>query len=430
MTPTRVLVLGAYGLIGQSVVHRLRVDGFDVTGLGRTEKTARRTLPDLDWILADLTDLVTATSWQGPLANIQIVVNCAGALQDGPDNDLETLQHTSVSALAQACAARDIHLIQVSAAGASTLATTQFFASKARGDDAIKRSGTKFQILRPGLVIAPSGYGGTTLLRQLAAVPFVSPVAQPETRIKTVSVDDVAHAVSLAASGHLPQGLETDIVERDSHSLAEIIGAFRHWLGYPPAIVHMTAPVWIARLVGKLADGLAYLGWKSPLRTTAQKVLDDGIDGLTHPALGVISSLDQTLAKMPARTEDRLFARISLLTPISIVVLAVFWLASGVIGAAQADVASQGLIATGWPTWLALPSVYFWSVVDIGIAGGLLFRNTAQRACIVAIVVSLFYLGAATLFLPALWADPLGPLVKVPPSILLALFTYIGLEKR
>ena len=51
-------------------------------------------------------------------------------------------------------------------------------------------------ILRPGLVLAPTVYGGTAMLRGLAGLPFVTPVLEPEARVQVVSVDDVATTVS------------------------------------------------------------------------------------------------------------------------------------------------------------------------------------------------------------------------------------------
>lgn len=430
MTQSRVLVLGAYGLIGQSVVQRLRLDERDVTGLGRSPELARRVFPDLNWVFADLSTLVTAKDWSAHLRDIDCVVNCAGALQDGPNTDLERLHYLSIKALSDACAEHDIHIVQISAAGATVDASTSFLSTKAMGDNAISASGAPYTLFRPGLVIAPSGYGGTTLLRQLAAMPLISVIAQADAVIKTVPVADVARCVSDAVAGKLPPRFESDIVEPEARSLSDIVCAFRHWLGFAPAVRQFSVPNWVARGVGHLADGLAYLGWRSPLRTTAHTVLTEGINGTADPQLGQIGSLHTTLAEMPARTEDRLFARVALLTPIAVVVLSAFWIASGLIGALYADTAASGLINSGWPVWLALTSVYLWSVVDIAIGVALLVRKTAQRACLAAIAVSLFYLAAATVFLPDLWADPLGPLVKVPPSILAALFLYVGLEKR
>jgi len=44
--------------------------------------------------------------------------------------------------------------------------------------------------------------------------------------------------------------------------------------------------------------------------------------------------------------------------------------------------------------------------------------------------VSLFYLLASTIAVPALWFDPLGPLVKVVPAIVLALVARAVLDDR
>jgi hypothetical protein len=46
------------------------------------------------------------------------------------------------------------------------------------------------------------------------------------------------------------------------------------------------------------------------------------------------------------------------------------------------------------------------------------------------IALSLAYLANATLLQPGLWLEPLGPLVKVFPSIVLALVALAILEER
>ena len=43
---------------------------------------------------------------------------------------------------------------------------------------------------------------------------------------------------------------------------------------------------------------------------------------------------------------------------------------------------------------------------------------------------ALAYLAAATVMMPGLWGDPLGPLVKVGPAIALALVGLAILEER
>nr|WP_281501942.1 DoxX-like family protein [Loktanella sp. F6476L] len=107
-----------------------------------------------------------------------------------------------------------------------------------------------------------------------------------------------------------------------------------------------------------------------------------------------------------------------------------FWFLSGVIGFISVNAAAGVLEDVGWSRGFAVASVLFWAVVDIAIAAGLTHRPTAKMACWCAIGVSVFYLAASTLFVPDLWLDPLGPMVKVLPSIALALVARIALETR
>ena len=164
------------------------------------------------------------------------------------------------------------------------------------------------------------------------------------------------------------------------------------------------------------------------------KVLADGVTGvpsdLSKFGAPPTKSMAQTLASMPARVEDRLFARMALLTPILMATLIAFWFLSGVIGFISVNSAALVLENVGWPRAFAIASVLFWAVVDVAIAFGLAYRPYAKTACWCAIGVSLFYLAASTLFVPGLWLDPLGPMIKVLPSISLALVARIALETR
>ncbi|MEP2474248.1 MAG: NAD-dependent epimerase/dehydratase family protein, partial [Paracoccaceae bacterium] len=205
-TTKTVLVLGAYGLVGSGIARRLARDGHNIIGFGRDIDIGRRVLPNIDWVTGDLQFLTDDAAWAPFLSDIDVVVNCSGALQDGPADDLEAVHHHAIAALAQACALADVKIIQISATGAQLDASTSFLASKARGDAAIQQSGARHVIFRPGLVLAQNSYGGSTLLRMLAAIPIVQPIALPDAKIQTVGLDDVAEAVSAAVTDKIPDG--------------------------------------------------------------------------------------------------------------------------------------------------------------------------------------------------------------------------------
>ncbi|MGB0799335.1 MAG: SDR family oxidoreductase, partial [Planktomarina sp.] len=419
-----VLILGAYGLIGAHVTRSLRDLGHNVIGLGRDADIAKRVLPGIGWIIRDLRNLQSAPAWGHILSGVDFVVNCAGALQDNSDDDLDAVHAKAIAAMVQACEVRGCGVIQISAVGADADAKIAFLKTKAQGDAAVQKSSGKWWIFKPGMVVAPTGYGGTALVRMLAAVPGVQPIALPQAQVQTVGVDDVARAVARAISGEVPSGTIADLVEDEPQALANLITAFRAWFGFPKARMTLRLPKPVAFIGAAVADGLGYLGWRSPMRRTALKVLAQGVTGdagQTRVALGRSArTLQQNLVTYPARLEDRHTARMMLLLPGVIKTLAGFWIISGLVGIVQLDAAAQTLVQVGWPPVLAKISVGIWSCVDIALGVFICFRAYAARAAWAMILVCLIYLVSATLFTPHMWIDPLGPLVKIFPALTLA----------
>ncbi len=429
----RVLILGGYGLIGSAITKHLAFKGYHVTGLGRSARKGEALLPCVKWMGADIAALTQAQDWHRYLENIDVVINAAGVLQNGLFDKVAAVQSDAITALIKACEQTGTHrFIQISAPGASLDSTTLFYKTKAMADDALKTSELSWTIFRPGLVIAPYAYGGTRLIRTLAAFPLVQPVVMGTTQIQTVFVDDVAKAVSFAIDSNII-GVDVDLVEDELHMLRDITLGFRRWLGFarPKAILEL--PLWTGKLVGRLADVAGFLGWRSALRTTALEVLSRGVTGNPAPwkkySGAPHRSLAQSFEALPSTLQERVFAKAMLLFPMLILTLAGFWTASGVIGFAQQDGAIAKL-GGALPYVLARTFVWLGSLADILIGIALLFRPTARLACLASIVLSAAYLGASAWLTPYLWADPLGPMVKVFPIIALAAITAALTQER
>lgn len=428
-----VLVLGAYGFIGTAVTRSLLRGGARVSAFVRSVKTGAQVLPGMPTVQGDLRDYTDPQDWQDALAGIDCVVNCAGALQDGPSDELESVHHTAIAALGLACAQRGIAVVQVSAIGATADADTDFMRTKAAGDEALRSSGVPLWILRPGLVIGQSDYGGTALLRMLAAVPLVQPVAYPETPVQCIGMPDLCRAVEGAVAGELPQGTY-DLIEDEPQPLVHVLAETRRWLGFPAARVTLALPSVLTRLVASGADGLSHLGWRSPLRSNAMQVMETGVVGDPEPyrmAAGhAIAPLKQVYAKLTCSREHRLTARMTLLMPLVVGVLSLFWVLSGLFGLWGVSAAAGVLTNAGWGFAAALASVIFWSFVDIALGLAILWRPWAAHACLAQFGVAVLYLVAATLVVPEFWVDPLGPLTKILPTMTLSLVAWPMLQSR
>jgi len=416
----RVLVLGGYGLIGSHVVRRLR-------DTGRNVERARRRHTDVEWVRADLRHLDTSDAWSGVLtaARCQAIVNCVGVLQDGMRDDVQAVQARSIRALVAAAQAYGIvRFVQISAPRAGPEADTKFMRTKGEADAALATSGLDWAVLRPGLVLSHEAYGGTALLRALAACPLVQPLAYEDALIQTVAVDDIATAVLRCLEGRVALQRTYDLVEDDPHTLAAIVSQLRSWLGVAPAPV-VVLPNVAARVVAFIADAVGWLGWRSPLRSTALREIAAGVLGDPEPwrreAGGSLASLESTLRAMPATTQERWFARFYTLKPLIIGTLSLFWLATAIITWANPAAAISVLSARGVDEGAASVLVHAGAVVDAALGLAILHRGLARSAAIAMIIVTIAYLLGATIWASDLWADPLGPLVKAIPAMVLAL---------
>ncbi|NYJ14440.1 uncharacterized protein YbjT (DUF2867 family) [Rhizobium leguminosarum] len=247
-----ILILGATGFIGSVVAARLVADGHAVTGLGRNPMRARLKQPAIEWRRADLSHMTRPGDWEDLLKDRQAVVNCAGALQDGLSDDLSATQAEAMLALYAAAKRTSQPLVvQISARTAGAAGDLPFLATKRRADEALVGSGLPHLILRPALVLGRNAHGGSSLLRALAAFPLALPLVHADSPVETLSVDDVAEAVSRAVAGGLRGDI--DLAADEVLTLADLIGLHRQWLGLAPARVFSLAS-WLARPVTWLAD--------------------------------------------------------------------------------------------------------------------------------------------------------------------------------
>jgi uncharacterized protein YbjT (DUF2867 family) len=425
----KILILGATGFIGSAILQRLAADGHRITGLGRNPDRARLKWPAARWVKADLAQL-TAAAWRPLIEDQDVVVNCAGALQDGLSDDLAATQEKAMLVLFQAAQALGgRRIVQISARTDGAAAGLPFLATKRRADEALAASGLPFVILRPALVIGRNAHGGTALLRSLASFPGLLPLIHAESPVETVSLDDVATAVSLAVDGTTPAGSDLDLAAEPTLTLSDLVQQHRAWLGLPTArTIALPAP--LTKPVAWAADLAGRLGWHSPLRSTAMTVMSEGVRSTRPKPLGlVLASAVQTLAAHPSGVQDLWFARLYLLKPVVILTLSLFWLLSGLIPLLDVRAAAVHFPPTV-PVTFALAVTVATCLLDILLGSAVLIRPHARKAMLAMIVTSLAYLAGGTLLEPQLWLDPLGVLVKVLPSIALTLVSLAILDER
>ncbi len=401
-------------------------------GGGRRVVEAARRFPQARWARVDLATL-SADDWAVLLEGIEAVVNCAGALQDSPRDRLRAAHVDGVRALAYGARTAGVgRLIHISAAGAADLPGA-FGISTRDAETAIQSAGIDWIVLRPGLVLAPAAFGGSALLRGLAAFPIAIPAVHAGSLIQVTSVNDISAAVAAALQPAAPVNLTIDLVAARALPVAEILLALRAWMGLATAPVISLAPI-AGRLAAGGADALAWLGWRGPMRSASLEQLRHGVRGDAAEAarhLGIVcGSLDEMLAAEPSGAQERWFARLYFLRPVTLAVLASFWIMSGLIGMLEAPRAVQTLTVAGIAARPAQALVWLGSVLDISLGALICHRATARWALRGTLWLSGAYVLGATVWRADLWSDPLGPLLKIIPAALLACVALAILDER
>lgn len=427
MTPTkRVLLLGADGFLGRHIAYALRARGIGV--LCSARRVSRLAQMGFDVLKVDLTDPAChePAFWKSHLATCTHVVNASGLLT-GSDRQFGAVHADAPAAIYKAMPAGAGGVL-ISAIGID--ADTNFARYRRMGEDIAEAHG--ITILRPGLVLADSAYGGSALARGLAACPFVIPVvARGEQRFNPIHADDLA-AVIIACLQTPPAPGPHDIGGAQTVTQADLLRALRRWMGLEPAPI-LPMPAWVTKPVAFLGDVLR-LG---PISTTSLRQLEKGVEagstdwlntlpGLASPPRG----LSQFIATRPAGTHDLWHARLYLLRPALRIVLILLWLISGVLGLTLSATSFLPLISGDLlPDGSLVALARIGGLADLAIALALIRAWNLRLMGWIQIALIMGYMIAFSVLAPSLWLLPLGGLLKNLP--LLALIgVFIILEEE
>jgi uncharacterized protein YbjT (DUF2867 family) len=439
MSARRILVFGASGLIGQFVTDDLRARGFHVVGIARRFSASQKSnsldleMPVMSMDSMALTRLIADHG-------IDLVVNCLGVLQDGPGSDTSAVHRDFVARLLRAIQAsrRAIRLVHISIPGAAADDRTAFSVTKREAERLIAASRIPYAILRPGFVIAPSAYGGSAMLRALAAFPIDLPAAESATPFQPVAVEDIAATIAWLAGRDTDDAAEKalawDLMQPQPVTLGRVIEQFRYAFGTAD-MPRIALPGFLLDLGARSGDLASRLGWMPPMQTTAIAELRRGVSGDPQPwmlATGIVpKTLAQAVGRRSVTIQDKWFARLFLVKALVIASLVAFWVASGFIALVISYDAAAGILTShGFAPALVAPFAIGSSLMDMAIGVLIAFRRSCAIGLIAGIAASLGYMVGTAILTPDLWIEPLGALVKTGPAIVLMIVALLTLDNR
>lgn len=431
----KILVLGASGLIGRFVTDELRTCGHNVTAVARRFSNSQQA-DAFDLALPIMQMDVVALAGLLREREIDLVVNCVGVLQDGPGSDTRAVHRDLVERLLQAIhdSGRMIRFAHVSIPGDGRDDQTAFSRTKRAAEQLIASSGIAYAILRPGFVIAPAAYGGSAMLRALAALPFDLPAAEQAIPFQSVAAADITDTIAwLAEHDASAVSYTWDLMQPQPITLGQVIAQFRMSLG-TAAMPRVVIPRFLLGLGAMLGDIAGWLGWSPPIRSTALAELRRGVRGDPSSWIAATGIAPTSIARAIGRgatIQDKWFARLFLIKAPIIACLVLFWILSGFIAVVLALPATEALLVSHhFPPATVAPLAIGTSVMDMSIGVLIAFRRTCAAGLIAGTVVSLGYMAVFSLLTPDLWLDPLGALVKTGPAIVLMLVALLTLDNR
>ena len=188
----RFLVLGATGFIGRYICVALLAAGHEVIGAGRRVEELGRTFPGMPVMPIDLAT-TNEQKWRRVLGSVDIVVNVAGQL----NRALAVVHVEGPARLYRAARAAGVkRVVLISAVSARADVATDYARTKLQGERVLRESGVAWTILRPSMVVAGGSFGGSSVLRGLAGLPFIAPqLPRSEARFSPIHARDLGEVV-------------------------------------------------------------------------------------------------------------------------------------------------------------------------------------------------------------------------------------------
>ena len=360
-------------------------------------------------------------AWIPRLKGVDVVINAVGILRETGANTFERIHVTAPKALFDACVTAGIRrVIQISALGDSEIG--EYLASKHRGDAQLAPLDLDWTVIRPSRVYSLTGsYGGTSLLRAMAALPGVLVVpGSGEQLLQPLRAEDLAGAIAALIDRRAGIRQTLFAVGPERVTLVDYLRTVRRWLELPRA-VNVRVPLGLAKWGAWVGEHMG----NGPLGMTMWRMLmrgnfaSPGQEGDLAQVSGVsFQSIAQAFEAVQSFVQDRWHARLYFLGPVLRAALAALWIGSGLIGYLTPLAQSEMLLASaGIPTGAVGPLVWTSSTVDLvlGVLALIAWRPPIVAGMMCAsVAIYTVFVGSV---LPSLWLEPFGGLLKNLPLI-------------
>lgn len=425
----KILILGANGFIGKNILGHLLSLGHSVTAGVHASKAAYLSIGPKDFVRIDFLGHNTIAHWENIVKPFDAVINCVGILHDKEEIH-HKIHFDTPQKIYQACHKTNTHFIHFSALGIQENIPVPYSQSKLAFEMYLKNENGPWLILKPSLIYAQGSYGGTSFFRGLAGLPYFVPVFKGEQKFSPIFMGDLVIVLGKAISIRTAQQTIT-LVGPEQKSLKEIINLYRAWMGKGPAHFINFPDVFIKPLCW-LGNCIPELPINQTTFAMMQNDIVDSPQNIQSVFNVIPKRMEDVLNDHPSAVQDSWHAKLYFFTPILRLLLAFFWMLSGLIGffSSQTNAISLLLAPLGVNLTLTHLAFNIFCSIDLLLGILLLFAWRTKLIYTLQIGVILLYTLLVSIELPGLWLDPFGSILKNIPLIFLTGIAIILSDQR
>lgn len=408
----RILITGATGFIGQSLVAALARRGHTAVACTHRREAAGQSIA-VDY-MRDLDE----ADWLPRLAGVDAVINAVGILRESAHTRFDELHHLAPAALFRACRSAGVkRVIQISALGADEQASSIYHLSKKAADDELRKIDLDWTIVQPSVVFGIGG-ASTTLFLRLASLPVIPLIGHGDQAMQPIHIDDLtALIVKLVEEGRCTRQT-IDAVGPTPITLREMLRSYRAQMGLGAARF-LSLPLPLIRLAARFGDAVK----SGALSTETLNMLLRGNSGDADEITHVLRHAPRSMNDFISSKESsplRTYAVVQWLRPMLLLGIAAMWITAGIVSWLYAGEIGHALLARlGLAPDVARMAFTGACLLDIGL--GIATLRPTRAIWAVQLAVIGFYTAALSFVAPQLWIDPFGPLVKNIPLAALIL---------
>jgi len=282
-----ILVAGGTGFVGRGIVRELLRRGKRVSVLTRNAKRAEsRPGAPVEYREGDVRDPSTLSA---AMRGVKVVIGTQqfpGSPMENPSRG-HTFEEVDAGGTENLVAAANVagveRYVYLSGAGAAKDAERHWFRAKWRAEEAVRRGGMTYVIVRPSWIYGPEDNALNRFLKMARFLPFVPLIGRPsKQRLQPVFIDDVGAAVAEAVDNAAAENQEFELGGPEVLTMTEIVRTALEAAGRRRLLI--ASPAFVMKAVASVVRFLP-----------GPPLTPDGIDFIMGDALADPTKVQETL---------------------------------------------------------------------------------------------------------------------------------------